>query len=243
MKKYYLHNGVESSGPFDLTELQMKQITAKTPVWFSGMPDWKTAGEIDELQSILKVAPPPFKSAVPNPEPQPESKPKKTKNKIMGMSKKTFFVVILFALLIIGSFVLSFIEDYRKAELEAKNHKTEIENRQFLLQEKEIREQKERIAEQQRLEAERILKEKKEVLTQRLSEIQIENKEKQNLLEETNNELAKANQFHFFRTENEKKNEINVIQTKLSFLKDELESLERERNQLNLELERLQSKH
>lgn len=237
MKKYYLHNGIESSGPFDLSELEMKKITSSTPVWFSGLPDWKTAGEIDELQNLIKVSPPPFKSV-----PTTPRIAKKT-NKIMGLSKGTFYVVMLFLLLLLGSFALRFVEENRKQELEAKNSKTERENKQFLLQEEEIKAQKERIAEQERLEAERMLKEKKEVLTKRLSEIQVENKEKQNLLDVTNKELNKANEFHFFRTEEEKKNEINVIQTKITYLKDELESLDRERNQLNLELERLQSKH
>jgi len=57
MKKYFLHNGTESSGPFNFEELIAKKITKKTPVWFEGMENWKYAGEIDErrLQSeILK---------------------------------------------------------------------------------------------------------------------------------------------------------------------------------------------
>lgn len=239
MKKYYLHNGIESSGPFDLTELQMKRITATTPVWFSGMSDWKMASEIEELQAILKVTPPPFKSEIPNA--KPEQKERKTR--ILGMSKNTFFLVLLFAILIIGTFVLNIFEENRKAELEEKNHKTEIENRQFLLQEKEIQEQKERIAEQERLEAERINKERKDSISKRLSEIQIDKNQNQLLLEEAKNKLSKANEFQLFRTADEKSREINAIQTEITHFKSELESLENERNQLSLELENLQLKH
>ncbi|WP_026714392.1 DUF4339 domain-containing protein [Flavobacterium daejeonense] len=237
MKKYYLHNGVESSGPFSLTELEEKQITAATPVWFSGMPDWKTAGEIEELQTLLKVTPPPFKSNSPTP------KSKEKSNKIMGLNKGRFYLFAFLTLLVIGSFALNFINENRKQELEARNDKTERENRQFLLQEEEIKAQKEQLAEKERLEAERLLKEKKGIINKRLSEIQIEHLEKQNLFEATKNELVKANQFHFFRTEEEKNNEINIIQTKLKLLQDELESLDRERTQLNLELENIQLKH
>ena len=118
MKKYYLHNGIESSGPFDLTELQMKQITATTPVWFSGLADWKTAGEIDELQSILKVIPPPFKAEIPNPETESKPKQKETKTKIMGLSKNNFYLICLLFIVIIGSFALSIFEEKRKEELE-----------------------------------------------------------------------------------------------------------------------------
>lgn len=236
MKKYYLHNGIESSGPFDLTELEMKQITATTPVWFSGMPDWKTAAEIDELQILLKVSPPPFKSLPTELETEPKEKVKKTK--IMGLHKNTFYLVLLFVSLIIGSFVLNILEENRKAELSKINHQTEIENRQFLLKEREIKEQNERLAEQQRQEAERIARERKDTINKRLSEIKIEKIENQTLLDEAKNKLLKANNFQFFRTADEKSKEINVLQTEISHLKSELEILENEQDQLNLELER-----
>ena len=60
MKKYYLHNGVESSGPFSFEELRLKKISTKTPIWFEGMEKWKYAGELEEMQSLLIVTPPPF---------------------------------------------------------------------------------------------------------------------------------------------------------------------------------------
>lgn len=77
MKKFYLHNGIESSGPFDLEELKNKQIKATTPVWFSGMPDWKTAGEIDELKPVLQIVPPPFNPIPPIPKAIVEMEPEK----------------------------------------------------------------------------------------------------------------------------------------------------------------------
>lgn len=245
MKKYYLHNGIESSGPFDLTELQMKQITATTPVWFSGLADWKTAGEIEELQSILKVIPPPFKAEIPNPEHEPESKlkQKETKTKIMGLSKNNFYLVCLLFIVIIGSFALSIFEEKRKEELEEINHKTEIENRQFLLKEKELQEQKKQAEEQERAEAERIAKERKKSISKRLDEIQIEKTQNQTLLDEAKSKLNRANEFQLFRSADEKSRELNALQTEITHLKSELEILENEQNQLSLELERLQLTH
>lgn len=236
MKKYYVHNGIESSGPFDLAELQMKQITATTPVWFSGMPDWKTAAEIDELQTILKVVPPPIKSV------PPTAKIEEKNSKIMGLNKNTFYIVILFLLLIIGSFVLSILEENRKAELEQKNSKTEKENRQFELQEKEIQEQKQRISEQEKLETERLTKERKAAINSKLSENQIKQIEYQSRLEEAKNSLLKANEFQFFRTAEERNKQINAIQTDIADFNNEIQLLENERNQLNLELEKIQLK-
>ena len=60
MKKYYLHNGSENIGPFDLDELKAKAITKNTQVWYEGMEDWKNAEEVEELKSILLVVPPPI---------------------------------------------------------------------------------------------------------------------------------------------------------------------------------------
>ncbi|KDN55592.1 GYF domain-containing protein [Flavobacterium seoulense] len=244
MKKYYLHNGVESSGPFDLAELQMKQITATTPVWFSGMPDWKTAGEIDELQSILKVIPPPFKSEVPKsiPEPQQEEKIEEENPKIMGLNKSTFYIVFIFVSLIIGSVILTIIQEKRRLDFEEKNDKTERENLQFELQEKEIQQQKQLLIEQQKQEAERITKERRAAINAKLSENQVKQIEYQTRLEEAKNKLVKASEFQFFRTADERTREINAIQAEITSYTNEIQSLENEANQLGLELEKIQLK-
>jgi len=61
MKKFYLHNGTEQLGPFDVDDLKTKGINKDTPIWYEGLPDWTTADKIDELKELLKTAtPPPF---------------------------------------------------------------------------------------------------------------------------------------------------------------------------------------
>lgn len=77
MKKYYLHNGSENIGPLDLDELKAKAITKNTQVWCDGMEDWKNAGEVDELKSILPVVPPPI-AKKPEIKPEPIASNKKT---------------------------------------------------------------------------------------------------------------------------------------------------------------------
>jgi hypothetical protein len=62
MKKYYLHNETEQEGPFDLSDLKSKGITAKTEVWYEGISDWTNADKIDELESLFsKSTPPPIR--------------------------------------------------------------------------------------------------------------------------------------------------------------------------------------
>jgi hypothetical protein len=63
MKKYYLHNGTEQDGPFDISGLKSKRITAKTEVWYEGISDWTNADQIDELKGLIsKTTPPPIPS-------------------------------------------------------------------------------------------------------------------------------------------------------------------------------------
>ena len=53
MKKYFLHDGTTQHGPFDLAELETKIITAQTMVWYDPLPEWKSAGEIEELKNLI----------------------------------------------------------------------------------------------------------------------------------------------------------------------------------------------
>ena len=88
MKKYFLHNGTESSGPFDLEELKAKRITKTSPVWFEGMENWKTAGEIPELKTIFVLVPPPFPDVL-----AVSQKPKSEKNSALSFLVIQSFLV------------------------------------------------------------------------------------------------------------------------------------------------------
>ncbi len=53
MKKYFLNDGTAQQGPFDLEELKTKNLTASTPVWYEGLPEWTTAGKVEELKDLF----------------------------------------------------------------------------------------------------------------------------------------------------------------------------------------------
>ncbi|MDG2194251.1 MAG: DUF4339 domain-containing protein [Polaribacter sp.] len=91
MKKYYLHNGTEQDGPFDISDLKSKGITAKTEVWYEGISDWTNADEIDELKGLFsKVTPPPIR-------PKSTTKdPIKKKNKL-GRNLQFLGLILLLA--------------------------------------------------------------------------------------------------------------------------------------------------
>lgn len=237
MNTYYLHNGNESSGPFGLEELKSKKITKATPVWREGMADWKKAGEVDELKSLFAVIPPPLKSF--SAPPNTSTYKKESATTIMGLSKTTFFIILTFLIISIGTFILNIYQDNRRTALDEKNSLTEKDNEQFQVQQKELEEQKKLLAEQERLEAERIAKERKQVLSSLILEKSNNLTDSYANLDEAKNKLVKANDFQIFRTAAEKNEEISLIQSDITYWKNKIEEIQQEKNQLNLELERL----
>lgn len=66
MKKFYLHDGTEQTGPFDIEELKSKNITKNTSIWHEGLTEWIPAGKIDELKVLFReTTPPPFRKTPP----------------------------------------------------------------------------------------------------------------------------------------------------------------------------------
>jgi hypothetical protein len=63
MTKYFLHDGNQEQGPFDIEELKLKNLTKDTSVWHEGLENWTTAGELTELNDLIirKTPPPLFK--------------------------------------------------------------------------------------------------------------------------------------------------------------------------------------
>jgi hypothetical protein len=243
MKKYFLHNGTESSGPFDLEELKSKRITKNSPVWFEGMENWKTAGEIPELRTIFTIIPPPipsFSTAISKPRiEKKEEEEVKEEVKILGLSKNTFFIILGSVLFLLIITILNAIEDKRSQELEIQNHKTEIENHQYEIRQKEIIDQKNIETEQEKAEAERIKKERKQTITNRILEINNLLEFNSNTIEAAQKKLEDTSSFKFLRTADEKKEQISLLQKEISDYKTENDKLENESDELKLELEKI----
>jgi hypothetical protein len=238
MKKYFLHDGTESSGPFDIEELKAKKITKKTPVWFEGMEHWKTAGEIPELTRLFIAVPPPIA-----PFSTPPSTPKVEKimeeHKIMGLSRNTFLIIVGVLVLITATIVFNTFQENRSRELKLKNHKTEVENYQYQLQQKEIEEQKIIVAQEEKAAAERLAKGRKEAANNRVLVIQQTLVEYQTKLEETEKKLINASGFKLLRTAADKQQQLDLLQNNINFYKIEMDKLRNESDQLKLELEKI----
>lgn len=80
MNYFIVKDGIQS-GPFSIEELYEQGITASTPVWHAGMPDWTVAQKVEELQPVLMqdpsydgLTPPPiYPSSAPQVAPLPGS--------------------------------------------------------------------------------------------------------------------------------------------------------------------------
>lgn len=239
MKKYYLHNGTESSGPFNIEELIAKQITSKTPVWFEGMEQWKTASEIEELQSIFKIPPPigifteeePIKRKL-----RPETP------KILGLSKNIFFIILFgISIAIIGALVLNAINKSRSRELEQLNHQTEAENYQLELKQKEAEEQKMQDIIFDEINTKIKSSNEKQATTNRLMEIDRLISNYQEELDFTKEKLKDASGFKLFRSAMTKKEELFLLQKEIDAINAKIIPLKRESNVLKLMLEKIRN--
>jgi hypothetical protein len=60
MKKFYIINGQNQEGPFDIEQFKSLNIKRDTPVWYEGIENWTTAEKVEDLKSLLpKTAIPP----------------------------------------------------------------------------------------------------------------------------------------------------------------------------------------
>jgi hypothetical protein len=127
MKKFYLYTGTEQQGPFDISELRTKNIKRETPIWYEGLSEWTTAGQIEELNELFSsTTPPPFESRTPPPPPiqKPENhlpnvnKPSTKKKKYVGW---IIFIILIIVALVIVALVVSNDQSKNKRSSQGEN--------------------------------------------------------------------------------------------------------------------------
>lgn len=67
MTQYYFHDGQQEQGPFDIEQLKSQTLKKDTPIWYDGLENWTTIGEVDELKQLFetKPTPPPLIKSIP----------------------------------------------------------------------------------------------------------------------------------------------------------------------------------
>ncbi len=239
MKKYYLHIGTENSGPFDIEELKEKKLTKTSPVWFEGMQQWKTAGEIPELNQLFIPNPPPF-SPFSTPEPEIKVEKESKEITILGMSKNNLLIVVAAIIILIGITVLKVSEENRSRELKLKNHKTEIENYKLEQKQKQLEEDKIQAVIQEKINSERSSRDLKLNANNRLVNIKQQIANYKILLSETENKLKSTSGFKLFRSGSEKKKQTELLEKNIKSIKTNIILLTQQSDQLYLELEKIE---
>lgn len=118
MKKYFIHNGEQQDGPFDIEELQSRKILKDTPIWYEGLTEWTTADKIDELNDLFKTTiPPPFETKNTSPpinKANPEQAGKQISSKKKSKSRRKIISLVLGGL--IGIVLVIVIIDHYLAQ-------------------------------------------------------------------------------------------------------------------------------
>lgn len=73
MKKYFIVENNQQSGPLSIDELRNKGVTPSTLVWFDGMANWEQASAIGELNGLFMATPPPPPPFYSQPAPAPSA--------------------------------------------------------------------------------------------------------------------------------------------------------------------------
>lgn len=224
---YYLHENEITTGPYTLEDLKMKKITAFTPIWCEGFKNWKTAGEIETLKSILSELPSPMElDSLGNK--KIYAQPKET---LFGYTKKGVLSVLIALFLILFALILMNYQSKKIITIEKTNKEVQKEN--FL---KKIEEQKLKLEEQNK-----ILSEKEQVEKERFNNGRRQADEdtyKQVIsaltnsyagLEDAKNDLEKAKGYRLFRSAKKKEQQIMDAEYEIEIWKRKIELLKLEK--------------
>ena len=132
MKEYFIHNGQKEVGPFNLENLKLQPLKKETSIWFEGLENWTTVGEVDELKSFIKIIPPPLNktnASSQKPLQIPILQPNSIEQNIIEPRNKKLSISFLFilAIILIGGIIGWLI--YQNKNLEQITLVQEIEKR------------------------------------------------------------------------------------------------------------------
>ena len=237
MNTYYIHNGIETSGPYTIEELAQKNIKATTPIWCPGMPDWKIASEINSLKPLLLPNPPALSQVVMNSRTGIKLKPKK--NNYLGLTKRMIYFFVFLFMLVIVTICFNLYHENRLKSIELVNYETEKQNIIFKQKQIDLEEKKIQIAIANQINKARAANERKKEIIKKLKSNKELTTTATNYLENAKNKLEKAEKFHVFRSQNQREEEINKAKIDCENWKRKITEIEYDNNLLKLEYEKL----
>ena len=107
MRQYFIHNGQNEEGPFDIEQLKLQPLKKDTPIWYEGLENWTTASEIEEIKYLFvtKPTPPPLAKSTP-PKIQPQTYDSTSVDNTQSTKKKSLLIpIVIGSIVLIGSII------------------------------------------------------------------------------------------------------------------------------------------
>lgn len=217
MKKYYINNGEQNLGPFDLNDLKSKGIDRDTLVWFFGLERWSRARSIPELKELFRTS---LKRR--------EGGFRESVDDETASFFKDRLLLFVAAGLILGFGILfySFYITSTITQDEQRSHNELQQSKELFMQERVVSVQA--LPEKLPL----LLAEKK-TSTKRIAQIEIELAIADQNLAAAEQELMGARYFQFLRMSDVRQQEIEAANKKIEVWKDEIKLLKAEMHGLD----------
>ncbi|WDO12633.1 DUF4339 domain-containing protein [Flavobacterium sp. WW92] len=217
MKKYYINNGEQNLGSFDLNDLKSKGIDRDTLVWFFGLERWSRARSIPELKELFRTS---LKRR--------EGGFRESVDDETASFFKDRLLLFVAAGLILGFGILfySFYITSTITQDEQRSHNELQESKELFMQERVVSVQA--LPEKLPL----LLAEKK-ASTKRIAQIEIELAIADQNLAAAEQELMGARYFQFLRMSDVRQQEIEAAKKKIEVWKDEIKLLKAEMHGLD----------
>ena len=162
MTRFFIHDGQNEQGPLDIDQLKLMPLKKDTPIWYEGLKDWTTVGEVVELKSLFSntSAPPPLQRQTESNTyiaPQPAYRPT-LKNPLKQISNETFKLSLIAGIIgVVGFLSWLVYQNINQSEsLNLVKEKVLLQDQQLIhqQQDQQVKEHK-RIAEDQQIAAEK----------------------------------------------------------------------------------------
>jgi hypothetical protein len=110
MTQYFLHDGNQEQGPFNMEQLKSQNLKGETKIWREGLEHWTTVSKLPELSDLLsRRIPPPINK--PTEVIEPEARPSNSNNlnEHLGVKRKSKLFPVLIAGLVATCGIISWL--------------------------------------------------------------------------------------------------------------------------------------
>ncbi|MCU0321319.1 MAG: DUF4339 domain-containing protein [Chitinophagaceae bacterium] len=140
MRQYFIHDGENEKGPFDVEQLKLENIQSDTMVWYEGLESWSKVKDLPELKDLITIKPPPLKAVAP---------PPLTSKKEIPVNNKKWIIYVISGIVIL-TVIIALVYNNDRIQEEANIKATEANQLSAQIEEQKQKEEQQREEEQQK---------------------------------------------------------------------------------------------